>query len=94
MNFSRLIHTGEHILDKPYVFSSQVKQGSNCKDPSNFGWYVVIHNQPKEMYDMGDKVVESGPRTECFPTANERVSSTSDDGHWVLEDVDDDVYVV
>lgn len=26
VNFSRTIHTGEHILDEPYVLSSQVKQ--------------------------------------------------------------------
>ncbi|KAK5826123.1 hypothetical protein PVK06_021033 [Gossypium arboreum] len=26
VNFSRLIHTGEHLIDEPYVFSSQVKQ--------------------------------------------------------------------
>ncbi|XP_039134228.1 uncharacterized protein LOC120271620 [Dioscorea cayenensis subsp. rotundata] len=92
VNFSRLIHTGENILDEPFVFSSQVKQVFYCKDPSEAGWHVVIQNQPREVFDMGDEVIENSSRTECFPTNNERISTTNDDGQWVREDVDEDVY--
>ncbi|KAK5839061.1 hypothetical protein PVK06_007819 [Gossypium arboreum] len=37
VNFSRLIHTGEHLIDEPYVFSSQVKQVFYSKDPIDEG---------------------------------------------------------
>ncbi|KAH1074763.1 hypothetical protein J1N35_027091 [Gossypium stocksii] len=35
VNFSRLIHTGEQLIDEPYVFSFQVKQVFYSKDPTN-----------------------------------------------------------
>ncbi|KAH1122296.1 hypothetical protein J1N35_005456, partial [Gossypium stocksii] len=37
VNFSRLIHTGEQLIDEPYVFSSQVKQVFYSKDPIDEG---------------------------------------------------------
>ncbi|KAK5846838.1 hypothetical protein PVK06_003137 [Gossypium arboreum] len=37
VNFSRLIHTGEQLIDEPYVFSSQVKQVFYSKDPTDKG---------------------------------------------------------
>ncbi|KAG8490764.1 hypothetical protein CXB51_013972 [Gossypium anomalum] len=37
VNFSRLIHTGEQLIDESYVFSSQVKQVFYSKDPTNEG---------------------------------------------------------
>ncbi|KAH1033435.1 hypothetical protein J1N35_045609 [Gossypium stocksii] len=37
VNFSRLIHTGEQLVDEPYVFSSQVKQVFYSKDPTDEG---------------------------------------------------------
>ncbi|KAH1056044.1 hypothetical protein J1N35_034109 [Gossypium stocksii] len=42
VTFFRLIHTGEQLIDKPYVFSSQVKQVFYSQDPTDEGWYVVL----------------------------------------------------
>ncbi|XP_039119143.1 uncharacterized protein LOC120255377 [Dioscorea cayenensis subsp. rotundata] len=92
VNFSRLIHTGAHVIYEPYVFSSQVKQVFYSKDLSESGWYVVIRNQAREVYDMGDESTESGSRTDCFPTSSERILSSNDDEQWVREDVNEDVY--
>ncbi|KAK5771693.1 hypothetical protein PVK06_047930 [Gossypium arboreum] len=68
VNFSRLIHTGEHLIDEPYVFSSQVKQVFYSKDPIDEGWYVVLRNTPRDLFDMGngsrDDIVE---RSETLP---------------------------
>ncbi|XP_039135718.1 uncharacterized protein LOC120273139 [Dioscorea cayenensis subsp. rotundata] len=92
VNFSRLIHTGANVIDEPYVFSSQVKQVFYSKDLTESGWYVVIRNHAREVYDMGDESTESGPRTNCFPTSSEGILSSNDDEQWVREDVNEDVY--
>ncbi|KAH1106574.1 hypothetical protein J1N35_010342 [Gossypium stocksii] len=44
VNFSRLIHTRQQLIDEPYVFSSQVKQVLYLKDPTDDGWYIVLRN--------------------------------------------------
>ncbi|XP_039119539.1 uncharacterized protein LOC120255833 [Dioscorea cayenensis subsp. rotundata] len=92
VNFSRTIHTGKHILDEPYVFSSQVKQVFYSEDPKEPGWFVVIRNQPREVYDMGDEIIDDGPWTECFPSSHESIFNDNDEGQWAREDVDEDIY--
>ncbi|KAG8482791.1 hypothetical protein CXB51_024455 [Gossypium anomalum] len=97
VNFSRLIHTGEHLIDEPYVFSSQVKQVFYSKDPIDEGWYVVLRNTPRDLFDMGngsrDDIVE---RSETLPfpkqDLNEDIPSTSTQFQWVRQDVDEDIY--
>ncbi|KAK5840336.1 hypothetical protein PVK06_009230 [Gossypium arboreum] len=56
VNFSCFIHTGQQLMDEPYVFSSQVKQVFYSKDPTDKGWYVVLQNTTRDLFDM----VESG----------------------------------
>ncbi|KAG8491840.1 hypothetical protein CXB51_015115 [Gossypium anomalum] len=81
VNFSRLIHTGQQLMDEPYVFSSQVKQVFYSKDPTDEGWYVVLQNTPRDLFDMGngsrDDIVE---RSETLPFPeqhlDENISST------------------
>ncbi|KAG8493493.1 hypothetical protein CXB51_010896 [Gossypium anomalum] len=81
VNFSRLIHTGQQLMDKPYVFSSQVKQVFYSKDPTDEGWYVVLRNTPRDLFDMGngsrDDIVERS-ETLPFPEQNldENIPST------------------
>ncbi|KAH1039995.1 hypothetical protein J1N35_041738 [Gossypium stocksii] len=54
MNFSRLIHIGQELIDEPYVFSSEVKQFFYSKDPTDEGWYVVLYNTPRDLFGMGN----------------------------------------
>ncbi|KAK5776000.1 hypothetical protein PVK06_043957 [Gossypium arboreum] len=97
VNFSRLIHTGEQLIDEPYVFSSQVKQVFYSKDPTDEGWYVVLRNTPRDLFDMGngsrDDFVE---RSETLPfpeqNLNKNIPSTSTQFQWVHQDVDEDIY--
>ncbi|KAK5845377.1 hypothetical protein PVK06_001553 [Gossypium arboreum] len=97
VNFSRLIHTGEQLVDESYVFSSQVKQVFYSKDPTDDGWYVVLRNTPRDLFDMGngsrDDIVE---RSETLPfleqNLNENIPSTSTQFQWVHQDVDEDIY--
>ncbi|KAK5771036.1 hypothetical protein PVK06_047209 [Gossypium arboreum] len=97
VNFSRLIHTGQQLMDEPYVFSSQVKQVFYSKDPTDEGWYVVLRNTPRDLFDMGngsrDDIVE---RSETLPfpeqNLNENIPCTSTQHQWVRHDVDEDIY--
>ncbi|KAK5818373.1 hypothetical protein PVK06_023308 [Gossypium arboreum] len=91
VNFSPLIHTGQQLIDEPYVFSSQVKEVFYSKD------YVVLGNTPRDLFDIGngsrDDIVE---RSKTLPfleqNLNENISSTSTQFQWVRQDVDEDIY--
>ncbi|KAK5833217.1 hypothetical protein PVK06_017035 [Gossypium arboreum] len=97
LNFSRLIHTGQQLMDEPYVFSSQVKQVFYSKDPTDEGWYVVLRNTPRDLFEMGngsrDDIVERS-ETLPFPEQNldENIPSTNTQHQWVRHDVDEDIY--
>ncbi|KAK5831611.1 hypothetical protein PVK06_015409 [Gossypium arboreum] len=85
VNFSRLIHTGEHLIDEPYVFSSQVKQVFYSKDPIDEGWYVVLRNTPRDLFDMGNGSRDDiGERSETLPfpeqDLDENIPSTTENG--------------
>ncbi|KAK5793831.1 hypothetical protein PVK06_034990 [Gossypium arboreum] len=97
LNFSRLIHTGQQLMDEPYVFSSQVKEVFYSKDPTDAGWYVVLRNTPRDLFEMGngsrDDIVERS-ETLPFPEQNldENIPSTNTQHQWVRHDVDEDIY--
>ncbi|KAK5845752.1 hypothetical protein PVK06_001968 [Gossypium arboreum] len=97
VNFSRLIHTGEHLIDEPYVFSSQVKQVFYSKDPIDEGWYVVLRNTSRDLFDMGNGSRDDiSERSETLPfpeqDLDENIPSTSTQFQWVRQDVDEDIY--
>ncbi|KAH1122621.1 hypothetical protein J1N35_005781 [Gossypium stocksii] len=82
VNFSRLIHAGQQLIDEPYVFSSQVKQVFYLKDPTDEGWYVVVHNTPRDLIDMGNGSrddINERLETLLFPkqNLNETIPSTN-----------------
>ncbi|KAK5818416.1 hypothetical protein PVK06_023353 [Gossypium arboreum] len=74
-----------------------LKQVFYSKDPTDEGWYVVLRNTPRDLFDMGngsrDDIVE---RSETLPfpeqNLNENILSTSTQFQWVRQDVDEDVY--
>ncbi|KAG8493359.1 hypothetical protein CXB51_010946 [Gossypium anomalum] len=92
VNFSRLVHTGQKLMDEPYVFSSQVKQVFYSRYPTDEGWYVVLRNTPRDLFDMGngsrDDIVER-LETLPFPEQNldENIPSTRKMGRRRLRDL-------
>ncbi|KAK5839806.1 hypothetical protein PVK06_008646 [Gossypium arboreum] len=86
VNFSRLIHTGQQLMDEPYVFSSQVKQVFYSKDPTDEGWYVVLRNTPRDLFDMGngsrDDIVE---RSETLPFPEQNLDENIPIYHFSAE---------
>ncbi|KAK5775765.1 hypothetical protein PVK06_043704 [Gossypium arboreum] len=97
VNFSRLIHTGQQLIDDPYVFSSQVKRVFYSKDPTDEGWYIVLRNNLRDLFDMGKGSRDGiNERSETLPfpeqNLNENIPSTSTQFQWVRQDMDEDIY--
>ena len=56
VNFSRLIHTGDQLIDKPYVLAFQVSQVFYVGDVRHKDWAVVVKTKPREVFDVGINV--------------------------------------
>ena len=52
-NFSRLIHTGDRLIDEPYVLASWALQVFYVEDVRHKDWVVVVKTKPKEVFDVG-----------------------------------------
>ena len=53
VNFSRLIHMGDRLIDEPYVSASQASQVFYVEDVRHKDWVVVVKTKPKEVFDVG-----------------------------------------
>ncbi|XP_075084789.1 uncharacterized protein LOC142168035 [Nicotiana tabacum] len=58
VNFDRLIHTGEREEHEPYIEASQAQMVYYVDDVVNKGWSVAMHLKPRNLYDMGEEVLE------------------------------------
>lgn len=57
VNFSRLIHTGDRLIDDPFIMSSQADQVYYVADERHPNWLVVVKTKPRDVYDLGDDEV-------------------------------------
>ncbi|QHO24304.1 uncharacterized protein DS421_12g371050 [Arachis hypogaea] len=53
VNFTRLIHTGEHEDDEPYIKASEAQMVYYVDDEKEKGWCIPIHLKPRDLYNMG-----------------------------------------
>ncbi|XP_016490283.2 uncharacterized protein LOC107810065 [Nicotiana tabacum] len=58
VNFDRLIHTGEREEHEPYIEAYQAQMVYYVDVVVNKGWSVAMHLKPRDLYDMGEEVVE------------------------------------
>ena len=56
VNFSRLIHTSDQLIDEPYVLAFQVSQVFYVGDVRHKDWVVVLKSKPREVFDVGINV--------------------------------------
>ena len=56
VNFSRLIHTGDHEDDEPYIKASEAQQVFYVTDQKDQEWSIPVHIKPRDLYDMGESV--------------------------------------
>lgn len=55
VNPTRLMATGVHLGDEPYVLASQAQQVFYVEDPIDTDWHAVIKTKPRELFDMGEE---------------------------------------
>ncbi|XP_060171665.1 uncharacterized protein LOC132602887 [Lycium barbarum] len=58
VSFDRLIHSGEREEHEPYIEASQAQMVFYVDDVVNKGWSVAVHMKPRDLYEMGEEVVE------------------------------------
>jgi hypothetical protein len=52
VNFKKLIHTGERIIDDPFVLSSQVSQVYYVEDDRHLDWVVAVKTKTRHVYNV------------------------------------------
>lgn len=89
INFSRLIHTGDHEEHDPYIEASQAQMVYYVNDELNKDWSVVVHLNPRDLYDMGDQIdIEVCPEQDL-----DQFFGDSDDLSLIREDEDDELII-
>ncbi|XP_061360965.1 uncharacterized protein LOC133304904 [Gastrolobium bilobum] len=68
INFTRLIHTGEHEDDEPYIKASEAQKVYFVDDEKEKGWTIPIHLKPRDSYDMGEDEEDIMPSIESYPS--------------------------
>ena len=53
VNFSRLIHTGDGLIDELYVLASQTSEVFYMEDVRYKDWAMVVKTKPREVFDVG-----------------------------------------
>ncbi|KAK7260419.1 hypothetical protein RIF29_26445 [Crotalaria pallida] len=92
INFTRLIHTGEHEDDEPYIKASEAQLVYYVDDEKEKGWSIPVHLKPRDLYDMGVNDEEIMPSNEAYPPQNLEQFFPDDTTHIQLARVaiDDD----
>ena len=48
-----MIHTGDRLIDKPYVLASQASQVFYVENVRHKDWAVVVKTKPRKVFDAG-----------------------------------------
>ena len=57
VNFTRLIHVGDELMDEPYVLASEASQVFYVEDKRDKDWFVVVKTKARDVFDAGKMVV-------------------------------------
>lgn len=87
VNFKRLLYTGQHVMDDPFVFASQAEQVFFVVDPIDEEWNVVVKTKPRDLFEL---ITNDDQPIDCEPYATQLVTNNEEevDGlSWAREDV-------
>ncbi|XP_025680353.1 uncharacterized protein [Arachis hypogaea] len=90
VNFSHPIHTGNREEDEPYILASEAQLVYYVDDEVAKEWSVVVHEKPRDLYDMGEENEEAEVGFSPQPGLN--MSAEGDIGDLLLtreEDIED-----
>ena len=69
INFGRLIHTGAHEDDEPYIKASEAQLVFYVDDENEQGWSIPVHLKPRDLYEMGEDE-EMMSSDDAYPSQN------------------------
>ncbi|CAK8536796.1 unnamed protein product [Lathyrus sativus] len=55
INFTKLLHSGEHEDNEPYIQASEAQMVFYVDDENEQGWSIHVHLKPRDLNDMGDE---------------------------------------
>ena len=61
-----MIHTGDRLIDEPYVLASQASQVFYMKDVRHKDWMVVVKTKPREVFDVGIEAVDNDEEVDTY----------------------------
>ena len=95
VNFSYKTHTGDNLMDDPFILASQADKVFYTVDPKNKDWEVVRHVKVRDVFDMGgDSQVGGNPYDDIFDVPNlHRSGDDGDDGIDVTPQMEAEVEV-
>lgn len=91
VNFSHLMHKGDKIDHKPFIFPNQADQVFYVEDELKPGWSLVIKNRlPRDRCDTGNDEYTEDIESEPFHVSHleEMFKKKRRDRHWVRTDVE------
>ena len=53
VNFTRLIHVGDELMDESYVLASEASQVFYVEDKRDKDWFVVVKTKASDVFDAG-----------------------------------------
>ena len=99
VNFSRLIHKGDQLIDEPYVLASQASQVFYVEDVRHKDWMVVVKTKPREVFDVGIEVVDDDEEVDTYMenvpynvTTDDACDDANDNHAWAWVDEEGTIY--
>ena len=75
-----MIHTGDRLIDEPYVLASQASQVFYVEDVRHKDWMVVVKTKPREVLDVGIEAVDDDEEVDTY-MENVPYNVTTDDAY-------------
>ena len=99
VNFSRLIHTGDQLIDEPYVLASQASQVFYVEDVRHKDWMVVVRTKPREVFDVGIQALDDDDEVDTYMenvpydvTIDDACDDVNDNHAWARVDEEGTIY--
>ena len=97
VNFTRLIHKGDRLIDELYVLTFQASEVFYVQDPRHKDWMVVVKTKAKDVFDVGtgassDDVIDNFCENVLYNITIDNVDVVNDNLAWTCRDVEWTIY--
>ena len=97
VNFSRLIHKGDRLINELYVLASQASQVFYVEDPRHKNWMVVVKTKARDVFDVGtgassDDDVDNFCEKVSYNITIDNAHDVNDNLTWTRRAVEETIY--